>query len=436
MGATKKLIIFIVLSLLGGAAYASPDIQHWQLKNGVRVYFVEAHAIPMVQLSLQMDAGSARDPKGENGVAVFTAGMLEEGAGKMNADDIARAFEDIGAEFGAGADRDKASISLRVLSDEAYLKSAAELFQKVLTKPTFPDKNLQREKKRMLVALQQKKQDPGSLAGEQFHRELFQDHPYAYPSSGDVDSVTSLTRDMLLKFYQSYYQGSNAALAIVGDLTRAQAEKLAEVVAGKLPKGEIKAELPEPVANKAPIKKVISFPSSQSHIFVGHLGVKRGDPDYFPLWVGNYILGGGGLVSRLSDRIREKEGLAYSVYSYFHPMKQYGPFIMGLQTKNESRDKALRLLMEELERYVKEGPTDEELIAAKKHLTGSFPLRIDSNKKITGYIGMIGYYQLPLTYLDDLVANMSAVTREQIRDAFKRRIKPENMVTIIVGGKQ
>ena len=160
----------------------------------------------------------------------------------------------------------------------------------------------------------------------------------------------------------------------------------------------------------------------------------RNDPDFYPLYLGNFVLGGSGLVSRLSQEVREKRSLSYSVYSYFMPLREPGPFLLGLQTKNSQRAEALAVVRRVLKEFVEKGPTPEELAAAKKNVTGGFPLRIDSNRKIAEYLTVIGFYNLPLTYIDDFIPRIEAVTAEQIRDAFRRRVHPERMLTVVVGG--
>jgi len=224
---------------------------------------------------------------------------------------------------------------------------------------------------------------------------------------------------------------NNALVVIVGDLDRPAAETLAERLVGRLPAGEKAPALAAPVALSGTVRK--AYPSTQTHILVGQLGMRRGDPDYFPLYVGNHILGGGGFSSRILKVIRDEHGLAYSAYSYFVPMRVEGPFIMGLQTKNASREQALELLDETLRRFITEGPTAKELNHARKNITGGFPLRIDSNSDIAGYVAMIGFYDLPLDYLQQFNARIEAVTAEQIRDAFRRRIDPDRLVTVMVG---
>jgi zinc protease len=220
---------------------------------------------------------------------------------------------------------------------------------------------------------------------------------------------------------------------MIGDLTREQANQIAESLVSAMPQ----SAAPAPIASvELPVKPVaqrIAHPASQSHILLGYPGIKRGDPDLFPLYVGNYILGGGGFVSRLTEEVREKRGLVYSVYSYFMPMGELGPFQIGLQTKKEQAQDAIQLVNQTLDNFLKKGVTEAELKAAKANIIGGFPMRIDSNSKILDYLAVIGFYKLPLNYLDEYNANVAKVTAAQIKDAFNRRIKPENFVTVIVG---
>ncbi len=430
-----RLIALLVAALTSAVAVASPlKIEHWTLANGAHVYLVEAHDLPMVQLRAVFDAGAARDPRGRSGVALLTSGMLEEGTGNLGADDIARRFEDLGAEFGASAERDMATVDLRSLSDAKLLDPALDLFAQIIANPSFPPEALERERARLLVALQRDAQSPGTIASRAFYRELYGEHPYAYDPQGEEASIRAITRDDLVAHHKSYYVGKNARLVIVGDVTRRSARKIAERVLGRLPAGAPAPALPDvPALDKARERR-IEFPATQSHVFLGQPGMRRDDPDYFPLYVGNYILGGGGLVSRLSTEVREKRGLSYSVYSYFLPMRVSGPFIMGLQTKNTQRDEAIALIRKVLEEFVRNGPTDQELEAAKKHITGAFPLRLDSNRKIADNLAVIAFYDLPLTWLDDYTQRVEAVTAEQIRDAFRRRVHPDKLVDVVVGG--
>jgi len=246
--------------------------------------------------------------------------------------------------------------------------------------------------------------------------------------------MKKITTADLKAFYKKYYVAKNAVVAIVGAVTRSDAELIAGKIMGQLEQGEPAPALPavKPLTKADNVN--IEFPSSQTHILIGQPGISRDDPDYYPLYVGNHVLGGSGLVSIIADEIREKRGLAYSSYSYFIPMRVKGPFIMGLETRNDKRDEALRVLRETLKDFVQKGPTQEQLNAAKKNLTGGFALKLGSNQKIAGYISAIGFYNLPLDYLDRYIGNVEAVTVEQVRDAFRRRVDLDKMVTVMVGG--
>lgn len=426
-----------LVAALPAAALAAPKIGHWSLANGARVYFVESRDLPMLAVNVVFDAGSARDPADRSGLAMMVNGLLNEGSGELDADAIAARFEGLGAEFGASNDRDMAGVSLRTLSDRALRAPALELFARLVRAPSFPAATLERERARALQGLKQAEQSPGDVANRAFFSQLYDRHPYARPPEGSAAGLTALTREDLAAFHRRYYVGRNAVLAIIGDVSRREAQAIAEQVVGALPPGEAAPALPKvadlvPHASRA--ERVIEHPSSQTHILMGEAGMSRNDPDYFPLFVGNYVLGGGGFVSRLTEEIRTRRGLSYSVYSYFHPLREPGPFIIGLQTANNQRREALTIARQVLADFIRTGPTEAELTAARKNLAGGFPLRIDSSRKIADYLTVIGFYRLPLTYLDDFIARVEAVTVEQVRDAFQRRIHPEHLLTVIVGG--
>lgn len=431
---SRFLIFIICIALLPVGALASPKIEHWKLKNGARVYFVESHELPMVQLSITFDAGSARDPENRLGLALLANHLLKEGTASKNTNQVAETFEGLGAEFGTDVDRDMASVNLRSLSDRSKLLPALNLLSDMIRNPAFPDKGLDRERQRLLVGLQQKKQSPDELVGDEFFRLTYGQHPYAHSTDGNEQTVKAITREDLLAFHRRHYVGSNAVVAIIGDLKKREAKSLVKLLIGNLERGSALPPLPEVKDSPADRQVKLSFPSTQSHIMVGQVGMHRKDPDYLQLYLGNYILGGGGLVSRLSGEVREKHGLSYSVYSYFWPMYRRGPFIMGLQTENKHQQKALSLMNDVLKDFIKNGPTAEELKEAKTHITGGFALRVDTNKKIVNYLAVIGFYQLPLNYLEEFPKRIEKITAEEIRDAFSRRLQPDKMTTVIVGG--
>ncbi len=427
-----KALVSLLLLISAPALLATPQIQHWVTDNGARVYFVAAPELPMVDIQITFDAGSARD--GERpGLALLTNGLLSEGAGPWDADAIAARFEGVGAAFSNSAGRDMASLSLRSLTRPELLEQALATLEAIVERPTFPVTAFERERSRLLVAIDRRGQDPGAQAQLAFYRALYGEHPYAHPPGGYRETVEAIERQDLLAFHRRYYVARNAVIAIVGAVDRAQAERLAERLSDELPAGEPAPALPPPPEGGEERRVAIDFPSTQSHILMGQLGVYRGDPDYFPLFVGNHILGGAALVSRIFDEVREKRGLAYSAYSYLVPMRRHGPYLMGLQTRNDQAEEALSVLQQTVARFVADGPTEEELRAAKANLVGGFPLRIDTNRKILGYLSMIGFYGLELDYLDRFTGRIEAVTLEQVRDAFQRRVQPQRMVTVVVG---
>ena len=425
-------LLFIALILLGQPLWAGPKILTWETTNGARVWFVAAPDLPIVDVRVVFDAGSARDAK-KPGLARLTNGVMTDGAGQWNADRIAERLESVGAELGSGAARDMAWVSVRSLKQKWALDTAVETLATILAQPTFAKEDLERNRQAMLAGLQREEQSPGSIGKKRFMQELYGSHPYAIHGGGTQASVAAMGQGDLRAFHKRYYVAKNALIAIVGALDKKEAAALAERITRGLATGERAPKIPA-VAEIAKGKKVShSFPSSQSHIFVGQPGVRRGDPDYFSLYVGNHVLGGSGFGSLLMDEVREKRGLSYSVYSYFSPMRDRGPFMMGAQTQNAKRDETLQVMDETLRRFIEQGPTEKELTAAKQNITGGFPLKIASNSKIVEYIAMLGFYDLPLDYLDTLVDKVNAVTRAQIRDAFQRRIYPDRMVTVMVG---
>ena len=433
-----KLTGFVAILFLVSAssAYATPRIQHWQAKSGAEVYFVENHELPMLDVEVNFPAGSAFDTSATSGLAGLTHGMLNHGSDGLSEDDISSKLADIGAQLGGNFDQDHASVSMRTLSNPAEREQALNIMARILQHPTFPENILARQKERLIAALKEAETEPEAIAEKAFAKAVYGNHPYGLPPSGKIATVKNLKRSDLESFYHAHYSAKSAVVAIMGDITRAQAAATAEQLTAQLPEGGASDKIPPVTMQIKASEQRIPNPASQSHILIGAPGVTRTDPDYFTLYVGNYILGGGGFVSRLMKEVREKRGLAYSVYSYFFPLQQAGEFQIGLQTKKESTDEALSIVRSTLHKFIDDGPTAKELQAAKDHIIGGFPLRIDSNAKIVGYLSMIGFYHLPLTYLDDFPGKIKKVTLAQIRDAFKRRVNPDALATVIVGAPE
>ncbi len=429
-----KLIGAGALCCVAGIAVATPNIQHWQSESGAKVLFVEDHDIPMLDVAVTLPAGSSFDSK--SGVANMTHALLDLGVDGMNEDVIASSMADIGAQLGGGIDQDMASVSLRTLSHATERDRALSIMAKVLQHPLFDEAILAREKTRVIAGLKEAETKPEFIAGRAFQKAIYGQHPYAMPVSGDVATVETITVQDLQGFYRTHYNANRAVVAIMGDVTREEAEAIARQLTGELPVSEGPAPIPAVQMQIQASEARILHPATQSHILMGAPGISRTDPDYFTLYVGNYILGGGGFVSRLMNEVREKRGLAYSVYSYFMPLKLPGAFQIGLQTKKEQADEALALVRKTLADFVANGPTEKELIAAKQNIIGGFPLRIDSNRKILEYLSVIGFYDLPLTYLNDFTGRVERVTTAQIKDAFARHLHPDRMATVIVGAPE
>ena len=430
----KRFVVIFWMIFYGQWAWASLSIEHWQTASGARVYFVENHDLPMLDISIEFAAGSGMDTAAQSGLANLVQHLLGMGAGGLSEDQIANALADVGAQLKNNFDRDRAGIALRTLSSERERKQALDVLGRIVQQPEFPQDIVRREKARVTASIKESSTKPDYIAEHQLMKMLYGNHSYGLDDMGEADTVDALQRDDLLKFYRTHYVAKNAVVAIIGDVTRAEAADIAESLTGKLSLETHNVDLP-PVSLPVPEIKRIVHPASQSHIQMAYPGLRRDDPDYFPLLVGNHILGGGGFVSRLMEEVRQKRGLAYSVYSFFAPFKEQGPFQIGLQTKKEQSEEALALTQKVLQDFVLNGPTEDELAASKQNIIGGFPLRIDSNGKILGFLAVIGFYQLPLTYLSDYLVAVEAVTADQIKQAFQRRIKPDGMVVIVVGSK-
>lgn len=428
-------LLATALLCVSSLAQAIPEIQNWHTANGVPVYFIAARELPMVDAQILFRAGSVRD--GERpGLAQLTNGLLEEGAGDWSADTIADRLDQVGAQLATSSRRDSASVALRSLTDPRYLQPAVETVARLLKEPSFAPDAVERVRQQMLTALQERAQSPGAIAQDAFFKALYGDHPYGSPADGTPASLNAITRADIQDFHHRYYTAANAVVAIVGDLDRPAAEQLANALVGGLPKGEpIPPPPPVPPLAANPTIR-IPHPSSQSHILIGQLGVSRADPDYYALYLGNHVLGGNGLVSQLSQEIREKRGLAYGAYSAFSPMRQTGPFLINLQTRNDQADTALQVAQTTLRQFSADGPDPQMLEEARQNITGGFALDLAGNGKLANYLGLIAFYGLPLDYLQTFIATMNGIGLEQVKTAWQRHIQPDRQIVVIVGGGQ
>lgn len=425
--------LFILLLASSGIAQAGPNIETWQTSNGAQVYFVQANEIPMVQFAVGFDAGSARDPKDKQGLASLVNLLMDEGIDRMDAEQISQSLESVGADYGGNSARDSSVFQLRVLTEPKLINKAVDIFSRILAKPSFPENVIQRERKRIMVSLQFAKQSPRSIVSERFYAALYDVHPYGQQPIGTESGLASIERSDLVEFHRTHMVGANAVMAIVGDLDGPAARQWSERIFAGLNRGG-KPQTLAPVAELIKQQTIhVEFPSQQSHLLFGQLGISYGDPDYFPLYLGNHILGGSGSISRLSTEIRENRGLVYGVSSSFIPMRGKGPFIVSLQTKNQQADEAERIVLETIQSFIDTGPTEDELLAAKNNIIGGFPLRIDSNSKIASRLLNLAFYDLPTDYLETFSMKVSEVTAKQIQDAFTRHVQLDKLIKVRVG---
>lgn len=426
-----KFVLATVVAAAAGQVVAAPHIEHWQAETGARVYFVESRALPLIDVRIDFAAGSAYDPRGLEGLAAMTRALVDTGTEGLDEQQISEAIADTGAQLGGSTDRDQTGLTIRTLSSEGERNAAVTLAARLLAHPTFPEEAFARERTRSIAGLREALTRPATLAARRFNAAIYGPHPYG--ANTTVESLERIARDDLIAFHRDHYVAANATVTIVGDVGRDDAMRIAEELTRQLPTGKPPAPLTQPELPPRSIER-IAHPSAQAHVLVGMPGLSREDQDYYPLLVGNYILGGGGFVSRLTREVREKRGYAYSVYSYFHPHRVAGPFQIGLQTRGSQTDDALAVVEEVLADFVASGPTPEELRAAQDNIVNGFGLRLDSNSKILDHIAMIGFYGLPLDWLEAYPRHVESVTAEAVRDAFSRRIRPEHLSIVIAGG--
>ena len=406
------------------------DIQTWNTAEGAKVLFAEARGLPMFDLRLTFAAGSSRD--GDTpGLAMLTNVMLNEGVAGSDANAIAQGFESLGAQYAPGTDLDTAQVSLRSLSAKDKRDPALTLFAEVVGKPTFPDDAHARLRNQTLAAFEDQKHDPGKRASLELMNRLYGDHPYAHASGGTAQAIPSITPAQLRTFHEKTYAAGNVVIALVGDLSRIEAEAIAAKISATLPEGPALAKVPQPIEPNAS-KSHIEFPSQQTILMLAQLGIDHDNPDYAALFMGNQILGGG-FGTRLMSEVREKRGLTYGVVSAFTPMQARGPFMIKLQTRAETSEGTLKLVQDVLADYLKTGPTEKELDDAKRALAGSFPQSTASNAQIVAKLASIGFYNLPLNHLDDFMQQSQRLTVEQVKTALNKHLSMDKLVIISAG---
>ncbi|WP_416400510.1 M16 family metallopeptidase [Alicycliphilus denitrificans] len=443
--AARALLVSAGAIFCTQSAWALLPIQHWTEPSGARVWLVESPAIPMVDVQVDFDAGARRDPAPQAGLAAAAALMSSKGVEAGGADepaldenDLGEAWADLGASLEAGAERDGLVFSLRSLTEPDLLERAARLAARQLGQPSFAQNVWQRERARWAAAIKEADTRPGTVATKAFAAAVYGGHPYGQRPT--AQTLANIEAADLQAFHARYLQACRARVSIVGALTRAQAQQLVQTLLSRLPAPPPADCAPLPaVPEVQPLEKAVQedipFASAQAHVLIGQPGFVRRDPDFLALLVGNHILGGGGFTSRLTNEVREKRGLSYSVGSSFSPGLNAGAFVVGLQTRPDQAAQAVRVTRDVLKRFVEEGPTEAELRAAKDNLIGGFALRIDSNRKLLANVVNIAWNGLPLDYLEHWTDRVQALTVADIRAAFQRKLQPARMVTVVVGGQ-
>ena len=423
--------------------YAVLPIQEISLSNGSKAYLIQTNSIPMVDIEVSIDAGSRYDPKDKSGLAGLTAALLTRGIewrkGVLNEALQADAIAELGASISASSSGERAILRARTLSKPEILEPLLDLMVATLAKPVFDSNIIDREKQRITAAIREGDTKPEVVLQKRFRQQVFANYPLS--QSPTTVSVASISQGDIKNFHRDFYRQDRVIVNIVGDVTQAKAQEIAQKLVASLPSsGPQITPLPSlvrsPIAPESDRVVRVLFQTQQTHIAMGMTAITRDNPDYFPLLVGNYVLGGGGFVSRLVGEVRDKRGFAYSVFSYFQPGRDTGTFEAGLQTRNDQANQALEVLQATISRFIEEGPTDSELAAAKSNLINGFPLRLDSNRKLLDNLSSITWNKLPLNTLDVWTKQVAAVRKEDVRDAFKRHLDMRRMISVLLGGTQ
>lgn len=414
----------------------TPKIESFSTKNGTPVLFVSASELPIVDIKLTFDAGSARDSEireGLYGLASLTSQLLDEGTSTQSTDDIATNFEQLGAAYSASSYRDMFTVSLRSLSNPAYFNPAVDQLLNILKDAQFPQSSIDRVTQNAAIGQQQRKESPSATVGIRFNRELYGKHPYAEPSTGTESSLKKIKPEDIRQFKDTFLVANNLNIAITGQLSLEQAKALAERITQSLPKGQKAKPLPTPTPLASNKIVPVKFNSSQSHVMIGQVGVTRDNPDLIALTVGNEILGGSGFNALLMKELREKRGLTYGAYSGFTAMRSNGPFVISYSTRSDQTTTSIQVAKQTLKDFLNTPINPDLLAETKEGLLKSYPLSLASNDNINSYLSMMGFYNLPVNYLAEYPKKIETITAEQIHLVMQKYIQPEKMLTVVAG---
>ena len=425
------LLVVLALLLAASAGAAKPIAHREVLPNGIVLLVAERPAIPIVVVRTFAHAGAVLDPPDRAGLANLTGALLTRGTAKHSGPELDSAIEFVGGSLSAGAARDGPTASLSVLKKDVGL--GLDLLAEVLLTPTFPDDELKRKAAQIQAAIKRSEEDPGTVAGRALAKLVFPSHPYGVPVEGTVESVGKLTRDDVVRFHRGYVRPDTTIIAVVGAVTVDEARR--EIVA-RFGGWKAPAEPPPTVSSvtpgATPQTQVIEKELTQATILLGRQAIRQTDPDYFPLTVGSYVLGGGS-ASRLYSRVREEGGLAYAVYSYANPARYGASFIVSAQTRTAEVPKVVEIMREELVRMTREPVTERELKLAKDYLIGSFPLRLDTTSKVADFIVAVEEQGLGLDYADRYKERVAKVTAADVQRVAAKYFAPDTFNRVVVG---
>ena len=403
--------------------------------NGLTVLHSENHNLPIVMVTLLVKAGQRHEPKEKAGLANLTAELLTEGTKNRTSMIISEEIDFIGASLDASAGNDFTTITLSVLKKD--IDKGFELFSDILLNAVFPQAEIVRKREMIKGSLRHQEEDPSFLAGRAFKKEVFGEHPYGRLIQGSTDTLDAITKDDLTTFYSDFFLPNNAILSVAGDLTTDELDSVMKKYLGAWKKAGL------PLISRADVegrttKRVIKVDRdlTQANIILGHLGISRDDPDYYAVSVMNYLLGGGGFSSRLMQSVRDKMGLAYDVHSFFSAYKEKGSFQIGVQTRNESANVALDEIFKQIERMRSEMVSDEEISDAKAYLTGSFPRRLDTSRKIADFFASAEFYGLGADYIAKYPAYINSVTKEEVLRVAKKYLDTKHYVLVVVANQK
>ncbi|WP_323783982.1 pitrilysin family protein [Thalassovita sp.] len=427
---TLRLIALIFAVFTALPAAAAVDIQAVTSKGGFNAWLVENHSIPFVSLEIRFKGGASLDLPGKKGATNLMVGLLEEGAGDMDARAFARATESLATSFGFNLSDDAVSVSARFLTENR--DQTMTLLRDALIHPRFDPDAVERVRTQVLSNIKSDLKSPRDIASRAFQTMVFGDHPYGQPQSGTLESVAALTRDDLIAAHQSALAKDRVFISAVGDI---DADELATLMDGLL------AELPEkgaPLVGAAMLNfpggvKVVPFDTPQSVAIFGQKGIDREDPDFFAAFVLDNILGGGSFESRLMQEVREKRGLTYGIYSFLADKDQAKLWMGSVASANDRIAQAVQVIRDEWVRLAENGVTQQELDDSKTYLTGVYPLRFDSNSAIANIMVAMQMSDMPIDYIATRNDMVNAVTLDDVNRVAKRLLDPEHLSFVVVG---